>query len=208
MTKKILITGFEPFGGEAINPSLEAVMSLPDHMGDVVIKKMSLPVVFGRSASVLRDMLNEDEFDAVICVGQAGGKPNINIERIAINIDDTKSPDNEGFVPNDMPICTEGPAAYFATLPIKEIVANLVKANIPVVVSNTAGTYVCNHVMYEALHYAAQRRPQMKVGFVHIPYLPEQVLDKNNVPSMPLENIIEALIVIVKTVFKIMSLHF
>ena len=142
MTKKILITGFEPFGGEAINPSLEAVMSLPDQIDNIAIKKAGLPVAFGKSADVLRNMLNKDAFDAVICVGQAGGKANINIERIAINIDDTKFPDNEGVAPTDTPIYADGPAAYFATLPIKKIAASLVEANIPAVVSNTAGTYV------------------------------------------------------------------
>ena len=202
MSKKILFTGFEPFGGETINPSLEAVMSLPDQIDDIVIKKMGLPVAFGKSADVLRDMLNKDGFDAVICVGQAGGKASINIERIAINIDDCKSSDNEGAAPIDKPICPDGPAAYFATLPIKEIVANLVEANIPAVVSNTAGTYVCNHVMYEALRYAAQNRPKMIVGFVHIPYLPVQVLDKSNVPSMSLEVVVEALVVIAKTTLR------
>ena len=202
MTNKILITGFEPFGGEAINPSSEAVMSLPNQVDDIIIKKMSLPVVFGKSADVLLAALDEGDFDAVICVGQAGGKTSINIERIAINIDDTKprSPDNEGNAPNDQPIYQDSPAAYFATLPIKDIVTNLIKAGIPATISNTAGTYVCNHVMYHALHYVAQKRPEMKVGFVHIPYLPAQVLDKSNAPSMPLGSVIEALMVIARTI--------
>jgi len=200
MIKKILITGFEPFGGETINPSLEAVMSLPGQIDGVAIKKMSLPVVFGKSADVLRAALDAEEFDAVISIGQAGGKAGINIERIAINIDDTKSPDSEGNTPKDAPICPESPAAYFATLPIKKIVSNLIDAGIPAVVSNTAGTYVCNHIMYTALHHAAQNRPQMKAGFVHIPYLPAQTLDKNNAPSMSLDNLIEGLTIIAKTI--------
>jgi len=197
-TKKILITGFEPFGGETINPSLEAVMSLPSQIDNIIIKKMSLPVVFGKSADVLYAALDAEDFDAVICVGQAGGKASINIERVAINMDDTKSPDNEGNTPIDQSIFPNSPAAYFSTLPIKEIVANLIEAAIPAVVSNTAGTYVCNHVMYAALHYAAQKQPQMKAGFVHIPYLPVQVLDKNNAPSMTLENVVAGLVVVVK----------
>ncbi|MCL2752551.1 MAG: pyroglutamyl-peptidase I [Defluviitaleaceae bacterium] len=199
MNKKILIAGFEPFGGEVINPSLEAVMSLPSKICDIGIRKLSLPVVFGKSKDVLYNVLDTDEFDVFICVGQAGGKTSINIERIAINIDDTNSPDNEGFAPKDQPIYAEGPDAYFTTLPIKKIVANLMEEGIPAAVSNTAGTYVCNHIMYAGLHYASQKRFQMKVGFVHIPYLPSQVLSKNNIPSMHLDNIVAALVAIVKT---------
>ncbi|MCL2619581.1 MAG: pyroglutamyl-peptidase I [Defluviitaleaceae bacterium] len=198
--KKILITGFEPFGGETINPSWEAVKRLPDKIGDAVVEKMSLPVVFGESADKLIAEMRAEKPGAIICVGQAGGRAGINIERIAINIDDTKSPDNKGNQPTDTPICVDGPAAYFATLPVKQIVAALKEAQIPAVVSDTAGTYVCNHVMYTVLHHATKHSPQTKVGFIHIPYLPEQALDKNNAPSMSLDYIVRALEIIVDTV--------
>jgi len=198
--KKILITGFEPFGGETINPSWEAVKRLPDKIGDTVVKKMSLPVVFGESADKLIAEMRAEKPDAVICVGQAGGRAGINIERIAINIDDTKNPDNRGNQPTDTSICVDGPAAYFATLPVKQIVVALKEAQIPAVVSDTAGTYVCNHVMYTALHHATKHSPQTKAGFIHIPYLPEQALDKNNAPSMSLDYIVRSLEIIVDTV--------
>ncbi|MCL2235151.1 MAG: pyroglutamyl-peptidase I [Defluviitaleaceae bacterium] len=197
--KKVLITGFEPFGGEAINPSLEAVKLLPDDIEGVRLVKLPLPVVFGKSADILLATLGLGEFDAVICVGQAGGRTSINLERVAVNVDDTKAPDNEGNQPIDKVICEGAPDGYFATLPVKSIVEELKRAEIPAVVSDTAGTYVCNHVMFTALHYAAKHRPEMKAGFVHIPYLPAQVLDKGNAPSMSLENIVKALTIIIKT---------
>lgn len=195
--KKILITGFEPFDGETINPSLEAVNHMPDKIGDTVIKKMSLPVVFGESGDKLIAEMDKYKPYAVICVGQAGGITGINIERVAINIDDSKNPDNKGNAPTDKTIYENGPAAYLATLPIKQLVSALKEAQIPAAVSNTAGTYVCNHVMYTALHHVNKHSTGTKVGFIHIPYLPQQTLDKNNAPSMSLDYIVKALEIIV-----------
>ncbi|MCL2854660.1 MAG: pyroglutamyl-peptidase I [Defluviitaleaceae bacterium] len=197
--KKVLITGFEPFGGETINPSWEAVKALPDQIDGTIIKKLSLPVVFGKSGDMLISAINTEKPHAVICVGQAGGKASINVERIAINVDDTKTPDNEGNTPIDQPIRDGAPVAYFATLPVKSIVANLIKAHIPATISNTAGTYVCNHVMYAALHHASRHHPTFQAGFIHIPYLPAQVLEKPATPSMSLDNVVKALEIIIRS---------
>lgn len=201
MPKNILITGFEPFGGEAINPSLEAVMALPGEIDGTKVTKMSLPVVFDKSADVLFEALKNASYDAIVSVGQAGGTSKITIERIAINIDDTKSPDNDGNSPIDQQIAQGAPVAYFATLPIKKILQNLIDQKIPATISNTAGTYVCNHIMYQVLHHIAQNNLKIQSGFIHIPYLPEQTLEKPaNTPSMPLENIIAALKIIIQSI--------
>ena len=198
--KKVLITCFEPFGGESVNPSQMAVTQLPDELDGIKIIKQVIPSVFDKSIDILYDALKKETPDAVICVGQAGGRPNITVERVAININDAPIPDNDGNQPIDTPIFPDGPSAEFATLPIKAMVKECNDIGIPATISNTAGTFVCNHLMYATCHYAALNQPELKAGFVHIPYLPMQVLDKNNAPSMPLEVVIEALTVIVKTV--------
>jgi len=195
---KVLVTAFDPFGGESINPALEAVMQLPDEIDGIRIVKKELPTVFGKSADILRLLLREEKPDAVISVGQAGGRPGITLERVAINIDDARMADNAGVVREDMTISPAGPAAYFSTLPIKTIVNALREARIPSAVSDSAGTFVCNHIMYSALHFAAQKQPGLKAGFVHIPYLPMQVLDRPGVASMGVDIVVAGLEVIVK----------
>jgi len=196
-TKKILVTGFDPFGGEKINPALEAVKRLPDKIGDIKIVKCEIPTVFGKSTDVLLSAVRNECPSAVLCIGQAGGRPNITVERIAINCDDANIKDNEGNQPVDSKIAADGPAAYFTTLPIKAMVKDMLAAGIPATVSNTAGTFVCNHIMYSILHYAAQNYPDMKAGFVHIPYLPQQTADK---PSMSLDCILKGLECMIKTI--------
>ena len=200
--KKVLVTAFDPFGGEKLNPALEALMILPDELEGIKIIKREIPTVFGKSFDVLYAALVEELPDVVISVGQAGGRSAISLERIAINIDDARINDNEGVQRIDSPIVEEGPAAYFTSLPIKDIVQALHQAGIPASVSNSAGTFVCNHLMYATLHYAATKQPQLKAGFVHIPYLPKQVLDKPAKPSMSTENVVEALALIIKTACK------
>jgi len=200
--KKILVTAFDPFGGEKINPALSAVMLLPDEVHEVGIIKQELPTIYGKSFDVLLPIIEREQPDAVISVGQAGGRSNISVERIAINIDDATTPDNDGIVRTDQQIIENGPAAYFSTLPIKAITHNLHKAEIPASVSNTAGTFVCNHIMYSVLHYAATKQPKMKVGFVHVPYLPVQTLTKPTTPSMSLENIVAGLKLIMQATVK------
>ena len=197
--KKILISGFDPFGGESINPALEAIKQLPDTIDGVAVVKCEIPTVFGKSTNVLLAAVKKERPDAVLCIGQAGGRPNITVERVAINCDDAKTDDNEGNRPTDCKIAADGPAAYFSTLPVKAMVRDMLDTGIPAAVSNSAGTFVCNHLMYSVLHYAAQNRPDMKAGFVHIPYLPQQTADK---PSMALECILKGLECMVRTIAK------
>ena len=196
---KVLITGFDKFGGESINPSNLCVNSLPDVIDNIEIKKITLPTVFKDSSRVLEENIDLFSPNIVICVGQAGGRSKITPERIAINIDDARIPDNIGNSPIDEAIRKDGENAYFSTLPIKAIVDELNKNNIPSAISNTAGTFVCNHIMYEALYITSKKYPNIKAGFVHIPYIEEQIKDKPNMPYMKKEYIITALELIIKT---------
>ena len=196
---KVLITGFDKFGGESINPSSLCVNSLPDVIDNIEIKKITLPTIFKDSSQVLEENIKSFSPNIVICVGQAGGRSKITPERIAINIDDARIPDNIGNSPIDKTIRKDGENAYFSTLPIKAIVDGLNKNNIPSAISNTAGTFVCNHIMYESLYLASTKYPHIKAGFIHIPFIEEQVLDKPNMPFMKKEDIIIALELIIKT---------
>lgn len=195
---KVLVTGFEPFGGESINPALEAVKMLDHEIQGVRIVKLELPTVFMKSKEILEKSLEEERPDMVICVGQAGGRDKISVERVAINVDDAGIPDNEGNQPIDRPIIEEGPSAYFSTLPIKEIVARLKENKIPAEISNSAGTYVCNHVMYNLLYNIDKKYPHMKGGFIHIPYIPDQVINKGSAPSMSLDYIVRGLTIAIE----------
>jgi len=201
--RKILVTSFEPFGGETLNPSQLAVAVLPDEIDGVRILKEVLPTVFGKSVDVLYDRLRQEKVEAVICVGQAGGRSSMTVERIAINVDDAPIADNAGNQPIDTPIFPDGPAAYFATLPIKAMVLNCNEVGISAAISNTAGTFVCNHVMYAACHYAALNQPELKAGFVHIPFIPEQTVDKPTMPSMRKADIVSGLVSLIKTVIHV-----
>lgn len=189
---KILITAFEPFGGEKVNPALEAMKLLPDKIGEAQILKLELPTVFKKSIEKVWQHIDEYEPDIVISLGQAGGRACISIERVAINIDDTTMADNEGNMPVDQPIFKDGENAYFSNLPIKNMVEDIKKAGIPANISNTAGTYVCNHVMYGILYKIHKERLNIKAGFIHVPFIPEQVVNKPEKPSMSLENIVKA----------------
>ena len=195
---KVLVTGFEPFGGEEINPSWEAVKRLPDEIDGAELIKRQLPVTFKGVREILPGLIVEERPDVVILTGQAGGRPNITVERVAINVMDSTMPDNEGFAPEDEPIFEGAPAAYFATLPVKAIVKALREAKIPAAVSNTAGTYVCNTAMFTALHTIAVSGMGTKAGFIHVPFIHEQALEKPR-PSMALETITRAFEVAVKT---------
>lgn len=190
---KILITGFDPFGGESKNPSWEAVRTLPDTIAGAEIIKLEIPTVFGRSAEVLRTAVIEHDPDVIISVGQAGGRLSVNPERIAINVDDGRIPDNDGYQPIDTPIHEDGPDAYFTSLPIKAMVTAMRKAGIPSQVSNTAGTYVCNHIMYQILYLIAHEFPGKSGGFVHVPYAPQQVVNQPPQPSMGIDDMATAL---------------
>lgn len=189
---KLLLTAFDPFGGQTINPALEAVKLVSEQIDDVTVIKLEIPTVFDTSIETLRHALEQYRPDAVLCIGQAGGRKAITPERIAINVDDAGIPDNAGNQPIDRKIFEDGENAYFATVPIKAMVASMREAGIPAQVSNSAGTFVCNHLMYGLLYTLAQKYPTVKGGFVHVPYIPQQVTDPA-VPSMELHDIVRGL---------------
>ena len=195
--KKLLITGFQPFDGESVNPALEVAKGLQGKIinGYEVIAR-EIPVVRFEALKAVQAAIEELQPDAVIATGQAGGRPDITVERVGINIDDFRIPDNKGNQPIDEPIAAGGPVAYWATLPIKKMVANVKAQGIPASVSNSAGTYVCNHLLYGLLHYLATHgRGVIPAGFVHIPYLPEQMAVRSGkdaqVATMSLETLLK-----------------
>lgn len=193
----ILLTGFEPFENEPVNPSWEAVRQLDGlNLGDAYIITRQLPCVFGAALVSLDHMLAAHRPALVIGVGQAGGRTDLTLERIAINVNDARIPDNNGQQPIDTPVVPGGPAAYFSTLPIKAIVRALRDAGIPASVSQTAGTFVCNHVFYGLMHRLAGTN--VRGGFIHIPYLPEQAARHPGQPSMALETLVAGLGIAVK----------
>ncbi|GHU36365.1 pyrrolidone-carboxylate peptidase [Bacilli bacterium] len=186
---KILVTGFDPFGGSTINPALEAVKKLPDDIKGSQIIKLEIPTVFGKSAEAVKKAIIAHQPDVVLNVGQAGGRFGITPERIAINVDDARIPDNEGNQPIDVPIQADGATAYLTQLPIKAMMTNIKAVGIPSSVSNTAGTFVCNHVMYQVQYMIDKAFPNLSAGFIHVPYIPEQVVDIANQPAMSLADI-------------------
>ena len=190
---KILVTGFDPFGGEKVNPALEAVKSLPSVIHGAEIRWVEIPTVFYKSAEVLEAEIVRYQPDVVLCIGQAGGRASLTPERVAINQDDARIPDNQGNQPIDTPIRLDGEAAYFSTLPIKAMVQAIKEVGLPATVSNTAGTFVCNHLMYQALYLADKKFPHMRAGFMHIPYMIEQVINKPNTASMNLADIVKGI---------------
>ncbi|MCR2813447.1 pyroglutamyl-peptidase I [Microbacterium sp. zg.Y1090] len=190
----VLLTGFEPFADAAVNPSAEAVHLAADRWeGPETLVTAVLPVTFDGAASRLRELIAEHSPGVVVAAGLAGGRRAIGIERVAVNLIDARIPDNDGAQPVDVPSVAGGPAAYFATVPVKAIVRAVASAGIPVEVSHTAGTFVCNHVMFVALDEAAHR-PGLRAGFVHVPWA-----DGEGEPSLPLETIAAALLIAVRT---------
>lgn len=190
--KTVLLTGFEPFNGATVNPAWEAVRQLDGWTGEgFQVIARELPCVFGLSTRLLLDAIEECKPDVVIAVGQAGGRPDITVERIAINVDDAPIPDNDGWQPLDATIVSAGPAAYFATVPIKAITSAIRARGVPASVSQTAGTFVCNHLFYGLMHFT--HGLPLTAGFVHVPFLPEQVVETPGVASMELGQIVEAL---------------
>ncbi|RTZ11645.1 pyroglutamyl-peptidase I [Streptococcus pneumoniae] len=190
---KILVTGFDPFGGETVNPALEAVKSLPSEIHGAEVHWVAIPTVFYKAADVLETAIVRYQPNAVLCIGQAGGRASLTPERVAINQDDARIPDNQGNQPIDTPIRQDGQAAYFSTLPIKAMVQAIKEEGLPATVSNTAGTFVCNHLMYQALYLADKKFPHMRAGFMHIPYMTEQVVNKPNTASMNLTDIVRGI---------------
>ncbi|MBG6244290.1 pyroglutamyl-peptidase I [Candidatus Symbiopectobacterium sp. 'North America'] len=196
--KTVLVTAFEPFDGEAINPSWEAVKVLQGReIAGARVMTCQLACVFDLALQQLNAALAEHQPDCVLAVGQAGGRAEITVERVAININDACIPDNHGKQPIDTPVIAGGPDAYFSTLPIKLMVNALREQGIPASVSHTAGTFVCNHVMYGLLHALALRPGAASGGFVHIPYAPQQAARHPGEPSMPIAMVTEALVAMI-----------
>ncbi|WP_409304774.1 pyroglutamyl-peptidase I [Peribacillus sp. SCS-155] len=190
----ILLTGFDPFGGEKTNPALEAVMKLDrKKFGDYTIVSKKVPTVFDEAIKSLEEFVGEVNPQLVICVGQAGGRPDMTVERVAINVNDARIPDNIGQQPIDTPIVEGGPVGYWSTLPIKAVVKNMRENGVPASVSQTAGTFVCNNIFYGLMHLLNQAGNQIKGGFIHIPFLPEQAAHHPGQPSMSLETIVKGL---------------
>ena len=191
---KILISGFDPFGGDIINPAYEAVKLVPSKVAGAEIIKVELPTVYGKCAEVLEAAIIQHRPDAVLCIGQAGGRSFITVEKVAINLAEARIPDNDKQQPTDEPTIAGAPAAYFTNLPIKAMVKNCKDHGIPSSISYTAGTFVCNDIMYRLLHMIAEKYPQMRGGFIHVPFVPEQVVDRpEGTPSMSAETIAKGL---------------
>ena len=186
MARKLLITGFDPFGGANINPAWEAVKCLPEEIGDFVLCKLEIPTVFGQGARRVLEKAAEFQPDVILCVGQAGGRAAVTPERIAVNIRDAKITDNAGNQPVGEFVAEEGPAAYFSTVPVMAMADAICRKGLKGAVSNSAGAFVCNDTLYCLLHHYAGT--DTKVGFVHVPYLPEQ-----GEPSMALADTAAAL---------------
>ncbi|MCC8099659.1 MAG: pyroglutamyl-peptidase I [Clostridiales bacterium] len=184
--KTILLTGFDPFGADAVNPSWEALTLLPDQVEGVCLVKRRLPVAYDRVAGLLAQAVEEVRPDAVLCVGQAGGRTGLTPELAALNWRDSALADNDGVRYDGVPICPEGPAAYFATVPVKEMVAAIQAAGIPAALSCSAGAYVCNSTLYHLLRLLEERYPTVEGGFLHVPYACGQVLCRPGAPSLPL----------------------
>lgn len=197
---KLLITGFDPFGGEKTNPAIEAVKRLPAAIAGATVVPLEIPTVFGTCAEVVRQAIITERPDVVLSVGQAGGRSALTLERIAINLDDGRIPDNAGFQPVDQPIQPNGPAAYFTQLPVKAMAQAIRQAGLPSHVSTTAGTYVCNHIMYQVQHLRATEFPQLQAGFIHIPFLPEQVVQRSGVPSLSLTDDVRGLTAAIRAI--------
>lgn len=196
----VLITGIEPFDGETLNPSWEAARRLDGaRVAGATLVARQLPCVIGKVVGVLRAAIEETRPDLVICLGQAGGRVDLSIERVAINVVDARIPDNEGRQPIDEPVVAGGPAAYFSTLPIKAIVRDLRRAGVPASVSLSAGTYNCNTIFYGLSHYIATERPALRGGFVHVPYLPEMAARHPGQPSLALDTLVEGVKIMVAT---------
>ena len=186
---KALVTGFEPFGGDGVNPASEVLKLLPPRIGALDIATRVLPCAFDRVLAELADAVGELRPDLVLCLGLAGGRAELSLERVAINVDDARIADNDGGQPIDRPVVAGGPAGYFSTLPIKAAVAALREAGLPATVSNSAGTFVCNHLFYGLMHLLATRRPGLRGGVMHLPYLPSQAAAQPGAPSMALADI-------------------
>jgi len=202
MTTRVLLTAFDPFGGETINPSQQAVARLAAEpaLEGVELRTASLPVVFGAAIETMKAAVAECNPDVVICLGEAGGRVTVTPERFAVNLNDAPFPDNAGQQPVDEAVIAGGPSAYASTLPVAEMARAMRAAGIPASESSTAGNYVCNNVFYGLMHLIATERPGLRGGFVHVPYMHEQVVERvDPQPSMSIETITQAVRIAVAT---------
>ena len=190
---KVLLTAFDPFGGEPVNPAQEAVEAVADCVAGAEVVKVIVPTVFGKSVDTVYEAMKREQPDVTFCIGQAGGRIGMTPERVAINLNDARIKDNAGQQPLDEPIFPDGENAYFASLPVKAMVEKIKAAGLPASVSYTAGTFVCNHLMYGVLYHIAKEFPGMKGGFMHVPYLHEQALKKPNTPSLSKDDIVKGI---------------
>ncbi|UXR53704.1 pyroglutamyl-peptidase I [Staphylococcus simulans] len=189
----ILVTAFDPFGKEKTNPALEAVKLLPETIGEHTITKLEIPTVFNESVEAIKQQLKIETYDAVLAIGQAGGRFDLTPERVGINVDDARIADNKGNQPIDEVIQEDGAPAYFSNMPVKRLTQAIKDAGVPASLSNTAGTFVCNHVLYQLGYLHATTFPYIQFGFIHVPFIPEQVTNKPNTPSMALDTIVKGL---------------
>lgn len=187
--KTLLITGFDPFGGEIINPSWETVKRLPDEIGPYRLHKMQIPTRFGVAAEKVLETARAIVPDVIISVGQAGGRKGITPEVVAINLQEASIADNAGCQPTDVPVIANGPAAYFSTLPVRRMVERIGETGITAHLSFSAGAFVCNDVMYTLLHHF--QGTQVQCGFIHVPFLPEQA--RENVPFLSLDEMVKGI---------------
>jgi pyroglutamyl-peptidase len=195
---KVLITGFAPFNNEKINPSYEAVKLISDMIDDIIVEKLEVPVSFNNAFKTVLNKIKDTDYDAVILVGQAGGRSMITLEKVAINYRYATIPDNDGASFNHESIIEDGMDAYFTTLPIVKMVDKLNENNLKASISFTAGTYVCNDLMYRVINYFKENYKNTKAGFIHVPYIKEQVENKENMPYMELNDIVKGLSICIK----------
>lgn len=189
----ILITAFEPFNGAKMNPSEYVARQLPSHINGHKVDTLILPTAFRLCVDNVKQRLRMKGYDVVIGLGQAGGRTVITPERVAINIDDARIPDNKGYQPIDCPIQQQGPSAYFSTLPVKRMVQVMLEVRVPSALSNSAGTFVCNHLMYELAHIAHTQYPQLRTGFIHLPYEETQAKTAGHASSMTLNTMVKGI---------------
>lgn len=195
---RALVTGFDPFGGENVNASLEAVRRLPARIGALEVITAELPTSYARALAVLEAAIMGARPEIVLCVGQVSERAALCVERVAVNLRDARIADNDGAQPVDLPVVAGGPAAYLATLPVRAAVAALRAAELPAEVSMSAGTFVCNHVFYGLMHLAATGGHAFRGGFLHVPCLPRQVAREKNTPSMALDDIVRGIVIVLE----------
>lgn len=195
---EVIVTGFEPFGTLSTNPSWEAVQALPTHISGCAVRKLLLPTVFGRCFAPLQQAIEQHHPAAVLCVGVAQLRNHLTPERVAINLRDTKVPDNEGYHPTDEPIIEDAPTAFFSSLPVKAMVKAMQESHLPAKISNSAGTYVCNEVLYRLLHFTQAHSPQTLAGFIHVPLPQNDTTDVER--TLTLNDLTQALQLCLETI--------